>query len=345
MRGLKSCNKRYDISQSLLFKIGSKKKLAECLGLPDKKEILRLLTLEIPYAKFYIQKKGKRRFCEEPCPQLKKVHLRILSLLQNISIPDYLHSAVKKRSYISNAKVHLGAGQVATLDIKKFYPSISREMVVRFFHKSMECSRDVAATLADLTTCDGHVPTGSPLSPLLAFFACKEMFDKINSHAKNEGVKFTCYVDDLTFSGHKINKTWLYEQVKKIIRQYGMTYHKEKFYKEGIPREVTGVILVGDTMKVCNRHLENVFELTTRLANATNPVKIKKLHLKVMGCISAAGQIDEKMHLQGRKINDFVRAKVALNRARRMKSEDATILLRSVSVSAPLPSGLTHPKT
>lgn len=44
---------------------------------------------------------------EHPVGAIERIHRRVLSLLQRIDVPDYLHCGVKGRSYITNARVYL----------------------------------------------------------------------------------------------------------------------------------------------------------------------------------------------------------------------------------------------
>ena len=158
----------------------------------------------------------------------------------------------------------------------------------------MKCSPDVAAILADLTTCDGQVPTGSTLSQLLAYLACKEMFDELHFVcAQYDGI-MTCYVDDLTFSGDFVSLEWAHDIIKPIIRRYGLISHKDKFFDVGQPKEITGVIVAGDKIKVCNRHQKSIYDLILKITETADPLSSEKLYDSLLGKLSSAGQIEEK---------------------------------------------------
>src|SRR3546814_19036470 len=60
---------------------------------------------------------------------------------------------------------------VHCLDIKKFFPNTPRVRVIASFQSIMGCRADVAGILGDLCTFEGHLPTGSPLSPILAYYS------------------------------------------------------------------------------------------------------------------------------------------------------------------------------
>lgn len=60
------------------------------------------------------------------------------------SIIPYLHSAVKQRSYYTNAKAHIGDKYVLAIDLKDFYPSVTRYKLFLFFKKHFNISSDIA---------------------------------------------------------------------------------------------------------------------------------------------------------------------------------------------------------
>src|SRR3546814_14941861 len=92
-------------------------------------------------------------------------------MLARIEPPSFLFCPVKGRCYVSNAARHRGNRVVHCLDIKKFFPNTPRVRVIAFFQSIMGCRADVAGILGDLCTFEGHLPTGSPLSPILAYYS------------------------------------------------------------------------------------------------------------------------------------------------------------------------------
>jgi Peduoviridae polymerase len=293
---------KYDITQSPLYKLRSKKALASYLNLASTPDLTRITRLENPYKKFSIMGKGKPRPVEVPSRDLLPIHNRLFVLLKRIELPDYLHSGIKGRSYLTNAKAHLGAKEVYTLDIKKFYPSVTRAKVAALFRESLGCEKDIAAVLADITTCDGHVPTGSALSQVLAYLACKEMFDLLFAVSLEANLTMTCYVDDLTFSGDSISKRWIHDTIKPIIKKFGMNSHKDKYFGSGKVKEITGVIIDGTRVKVCNRMHKSIYELSMQIAEVEDKQQLDELYKKLIGKLSAAGQIAERFKEQRKRV-------------------------------------------
>lgn len=201
-------SKRYSIDQCLLYKTSSIKKLSEKLGF-EKSELEVILEKKLVYREFILPKETnpfssktkKERSVQEPVNELRKIHERILYLLEPIELPDYAHAAVKKRSYRSNALAHVNSSCIATFDLKNFYGSTHSHLVYYFFLDKLKCSPDVSGVLTKLTTLRNSMPTGSPLSPLLSLHASKGMLDKIYELTQLLNLTFTCYIDDLTISG------------------------------------------------------------------------------------------------------------------------------------------------
>lgn len=110
--------------------------------------------------------------------------------------------------------------------------------------------------LAKLLTVDGHLPTGSPVSPILSYFAHRPMFDEISDLAHNLELRFTVYVDDMCLSGDLAIRSVLF-RVRGIIAKHGLKSHKCRFFPEGVPRVVTGNALTLKGLRLPHkRHLK-----------------------------------------------------------------------------------------
>ena len=240
--------KSYALNQCPLYKMSSRKKLASLLGF-DISVLEKLADATSNYRIFEIPQGEKLRKVEVPKRILERIHRKLFTLLERIEKPEYLHSGIKGRSYITNAKVHIGNVPLVKLDIKKFYPSINRSRVFRFFAEEIKCSPDVAALMSKLCTVEDHVPTGSCVSQLLAFFATKPMFDELHFLALEYDVRDSCYVDDLTWSGERATPEFLWK-AKQIVHRHKLKYHKDRVYTATQQKLVTGVMINGDRIAV-----------------------------------------------------------------------------------------------
>lgn len=255
----------YLINQSPIYKLRSRSKLARILGISPS-ELRRISAGDSLYREFDIPKKnGGVRRVENPGRPLKLAQAKIARILSRIEPPDYLYCPVKGRCYVSNAAQHVGNRVIRCLDIKKYFPSTPARRVFWFYHKILKCERDIAGLLTALTTYQQHLPTGSPLSPIMAFFAYYDAWEEIAGFCRRNGYTLTVYVDDCTISGTKVPEKDVWE-IKRIIHGAGLKYHKEKSYIDR-PAEITGVIVGRDGLSVPNRQF-------LKLKNATSEFSI-----------------------------------------------------------------------
>lgn len=87
----------------------------------------------------------------------------------------------------------------------------------------------------------------------LAYFANSRMFGEMYELCQKLKVKMTVYVDDLTFSGSNVNRLFC-AVIRKVISKHGHIMHptKTKLYAKDKPKLVTGIIVLGDALKVRN---------------------------------------------------------------------------------------------
>ena len=147
---LQSPPKIYPLNQSPLFKLKSKSKLLEIIGL-SKKQADKLM-IDSAYKEF-VNDAGRK--IQEPIAQLKAVHRRIGVLLSRIELPPCLHSGRKKHSTLTNAESHKLATELLKLDIHKFFPSTRAAKVYKAFVD--KCKRTARTVLTGMCYSVGSV--------------------------------------------------------------------------------------------------------------------------------------------------------------------------------------------
>ncbi|MGM8062338.1 reverse transcriptase family protein [Vogesella indigofera] len=283
--------KKYPLESSPLFNLSSKKTLSELLRV-DYGLICNFDASKVDgLYKNFLDKKT-RRFINEPHGILLNIHKRILILLGRIIHPDYLHSAVKGRSYKTNALAHCGGGVVLKVDIKKFFPSIKFNRIHAFFSDVLHCSPDVSFILARLCSVQSgsarHLPTGSCISPLLSCLANRGLFDAIADMANDRKCTFTLYVDDMTISGEGADGDLLTAISKKIF-SYGYGYHKIHVYRDGRAL-VTGLVVQDGKIYLPHSRAKKIFDLI-KLMDVTKTCQ-KEALASLVGRLSEAEQIE-----------------------------------------------------
>lgn len=283
---------RYSVNQCVFYKLANRRKLATLFNM-KLPEFRRLIFRADNYRTFYIvaSDNKKKRLVEWPKPTLERLHRRLLRLISHVEVPKYLHSGVRGRSYISNARVHVGNFEVRKLDIKSFYPSTTSRSIHDYFMNVMRCSPDVSQLLTALVTYRGHLPTGSAASQLVAFFAHQRMFDALFAISSAHNITMSVYVDDITFSGSHVPNKFMYE-VKKIIHNHGLAYHKEKSYLRSDRKLITGVIVSSEGIYVRNRLHKSIYDGFEALENTDDTAEQIEIVASLAGRINAASQIE-----------------------------------------------------
>jgi len=269
----KNKSARYPIGRSPLWRLSSIHQLAALLDVPV--QDLETVCMAPSYNRFDDQPKpGKEaRHIQEPTEATLRIHYRIVRHLDSIERPNFLHSATKTRSHVTNAQAHLASGgAVVAMDIRKFFESTTFHHVKAFFYKDLGCSHDVARLLATVCTADGHLPTGSCISPLLSYFTHRRLFAEIEKHCVARNVIMTLYVDDLTLSGAHATKSMLF-QIKALIVRHGLQTKttKDAVVRPGKSAIITGAIRDGHQLRLRNKHHDAIVKIQDQIALGQMP--------------------------------------------------------------------------
>lgn len=281
----------YKIDQSPLYKLSSRSKLARLLGVTPG-ALRALASGDSLYKEFGVAKKsGGIRGVENPCRPLKLAQAKIARLLGRIQPPDFLFCPVKRRCYVTNAAVHRNSRMIQCLDIKNFFPSVSQKRVFWFFATIMKCPTDISGLLAKLACYREHLPTGSPLSPIMAYFAYYDLWSRIDRFCNARGYNFTVYIDDVTISGGHVPKSAIWE-VRRMIHGSGLRYHKQKTFVDQ-PAEVTGVILKNGKLLAPFRQHQKLRATKVAIQSA-DPIDKEALISRLAGVAGQIAQIGRR---------------------------------------------------
>ena len=284
--------RRHTLSQSRLYKLGSKARLAAVLELPTLQALEALVASGKTSYRTYTESDGRE--IQYPLGAMAACHKRLAKLLGRIEVPSYVHSQ-KGCSYVTNAKTHANGMPVAKTDIAKYFPSTTFGHVQRFFEKDLKCPKDVAWYLSKLCTFDSHIPTGSKISNFLAFLANRPMFDRIYEYARSRGCVMTLLQDDILISGAAASKETL-NHVLMEIRRSGLRAspkrRKTKTYPASSVKVLTGVAVKGTSISVPNRRRKLMAEAYSKAQKAKTEAQRAEAVLELRGRINEADQID-----------------------------------------------------
>lgn len=288
--------KLYNIESSPLFGLCNKRRLCDLLH-TDIKSIKFLVTGENYWISEKINSAGnKKRTIYAPKPTIKAILKRLHKLLSRIRVPDYLFSGKKGVCYVDNATEHTSSRFVTTIDISDFYNKCSKKFVFKAFRYTFNMSEDVAWLITDLVTYDNFIPTGSPTSQLVAFWAYKGAFDRIHIISKNHNSLFTLFVDDMAFSSDKKISWKLELQAKKELEYVGHSFNprKVKRYGKYDYKIITGcVITPTNKLKVKNKQRKCILDSWNVLHSTGN--KDLKSVKSLLGKIQSTRQIEDNL--------------------------------------------------
>lgn len=206
---LKTCASFHDVARMLGF---TPRAMAYLLySLPEHS---KYTTFSIP------KRSGGMRTIAAPCDQLKRLQRNLADVLQDsleeiqstrgkadgCKRPDRIsHGFRRRRSIVTNALQHRARRFVFNVDVEDFFGSINFGRVRGFFIKDRDFALHprIATVLAQIACFQNTLPQGSPCSPVISNLVGHVVDIHLTSLAKAEGITYSRYADDLTFSTNK----------------------------------------------------------------------------------------------------------------------------------------------
>jgi hypothetical protein len=241
------------------------------------------------------------RAIQAPVEKLRTIQARIATLLRRVQPPEYRHSGIRKRSFLTNAQQHLAEDPSIKVDIRKFYPSTSFDHVRRFFKRDLQCAGDVAIVLTKLCCYrkeqghSGHLPTGGVHSEVLGFYCHKRTFDALLARTETRGGAMSVYVDDIMATMPNASLTDL-EWVRQLFSRAGIEMHRGK--SSVIPKRasktITGVIIRNGKTNATAKQHQKIKELESALAVTADPEERKQIARSLVGHLDHIAQVDTR---------------------------------------------------
>jgi len=274
------------------------KPLSDWLGI-DNKELGELSENAVSaYKPFPIHRAGKKdRWIEAPTERLKGVQRLILDrLLINIPLNGAAHGFVPKRSILTHASQHRRKRWVVSLDIRSFFPSVSRGRV-REVAEELPIPKEDIKHFVNLTTRNDHLPQGAPTSPTLGNLVLRRLDMKLCDLVRGTGWFYTRYADDLTFSGFQKPKEVLLEASRLIKEEgFGISGEKSRIRGKDQRQMVTGIV-VNDKLSLSKEKRNMVRAMRHRLQ--TGQVPDHEMN-HVLGWINFADYVERSNHMMPR---------------------------------------------
>lgn len=217
-------------------------------------EFLKEIRSRIPnaYRSYYIKtSSGKFRKIEEPDPMLATLQRRILDrILKSYDISEHATAYHRGATVEDNALPHVGRRYLLKMDLKDFFGHVTDKMLLRTAFSEEHFPFFIGRMLADFCTKDGAIPQGACTSPMLSNIVMKEFDDRMGRWCRGNGVTYTRYSDDLTFSSDRPLYP-AYRRAKKLLEWMDFEINEEKthFITSAGRQQVTGLV-VNDKLDV-----------------------------------------------------------------------------------------------
>jgi len=183
------------------------------------------------------KKSGGTRRIDAPHRNLKAAQTLLLHrVLTHLHTHPILYGG-KGTSPEMAVAAHVRKPLVMTLDLKDFFPSVSRRMVLEML-MSRGASRVVATLVCRLVTFKNHLPQGAPTSPQIARLVLHPAAGHIVTALKRttEQSNGSIWVDDVTVSG-PLGLKRLMPTLIRIFERHGFRVNRKKCEMMGADRE------------------------------------------------------------------------------------------------------------
>ena len=170
----------------------------------------------------------------------QKVIEEALKHIQVLTLSSKVNGFIVGRSILTNARQHIGNKYLLNIDIKDFFETITYEQVFEVF-KKIGAQIPISEALAKLTTYKGNLVQGFNSSPAISNLVFMKIDEQLNILSKENGVTYTRYADDLSFSSQ--NPITIYSGVEAILTLNGFKINDSKtiYQKRGHTIIVTGL--------------------------------------------------------------------------------------------------------
>jgi len=230
--------------------------LSLLLGIKEVELAKMIMSPDSFYRRFEIPKKsGGKREIFSPYPSLQSCQKWIYeNILLKTTAHRFVHGFVRKKSTLSNAKVHLAQPALLKIDLLNFFPSIPINWVINYFFE-LGYAHNVAFFLASLCCVDNRLAQGASTSPYLSNILLKNLDYRLARLSRVYKLRFTRYADDMVFSGNYIPFKFI-DIVKNIVEDYSLEINtkKTRLYTKPGKRIVTGLSVAGQELKLPRKY-------------------------------------------------------------------------------------------
>ncbi|MBQ8372231.1 MAG: RNA-directed DNA polymerase [Clostridia bacterium] len=216
------------------------------LGYPAKTLYGLSNRIEKHYHTVFIPKSdGTKRRLSVPDLILKSVQRSIAdNILAYYPISEYATAYKVGSSVQRNARPHVNKKKILKLDIEGFFDNITYSRVKDIVFYEDKFSEPLRVLLTMLCYYRDSLPQGAPTSPAITNIIMYDFDEKIGAYCSKNGVSYTRYCDDMTFSGD-FNEQEVISLVKEELRKLGLFLKNRKtaVIERTKRQTVTGIVV------------------------------------------------------------------------------------------------------
>lgn len=142
--------------------------------------------------------------------------------------PDFMHGGIKKRSYVTYARAHVGKPCVITIDIKRCFDSIAEHEVAAAMQQHLKLDADLCVRLARALCFKGKVAQGFPTSNYICNLYLLAPLASLHNALKKQGIHLNNYVDDLAASGTITAPDAVVNEIATALSRVSLKMNKAK---------------------------------------------------------------------------------------------------------------------
>ena len=181
------------------------RQLASAIGFDFRRfaYIVYVIPGSLKYRDFKLPKRsGGERLIEAPRWPLLRIQQELRPLLDELYRPrGVVHGFLKDRSILTNARVHLRARWVLSLDLQDFFHSVTFGRIKgRLEANPFKLTAPIAHALANAACVSGRLPQGGALSPVLSNMVADRLDGELSRLCRKFRCRYTRYADDITIS-------------------------------------------------------------------------------------------------------------------------------------------------
>lgn len=264
-------------------------------------------TCPYRYKTYLIDKRRspEKRRISQPSKDLKIVQRFIIEAVLEPKL--IIHQSAKayraNTNIVDNARPHLQNRYLLKMDFIDFFPSIIASDFKEMLLRESIVKNDVEALILSLIFFkkEGHrlsLSIGSPGSPIISNSLLFEFDKKVSEMASNEGVSYTRYSDDLTFSTN--HRKLLFSWPAKItnllenINSPSLKVNEDKtvFSSSKYNRHVTGITIANDGTASLGRGKKRALRTRVYKARGLNEKELEKLR----GYLAFSNQVEANLY-------------------------------------------------